>query len=144
MRIDPPLFLCLGAQAKAKKPLFVQLILDNIWALYEAVVNGRDRDKVEKIVASLNLKVSNRDLRSTDPKQQLTAIFSQWLPMAQALLSMVCKKLPPPTVLTDERAEKLMCSRWVSMSFQLVAIVINVFFLLEIIAVEIRTKFSWL
>ena len=101
----------LGAQAKAKKPLFVQLILDNIWALYEAVGGGRDREKVEKIVASLNLKVSNRDLRSTDPKQQLTAIFSQWLPMAPALLTMVCKKLPAPTVLTGERAEKLMCSR---------------------------------
>ena len=102
----------LGAQAKAKKPLFVQLILENIWALYEAIVNGRDKEKVEKIVNSLNLKVSPRDLRSTDPKQQLPAIFSQWLPLAQSLLSMVCLKLPPPTELTEERAEKLMCSRY--------------------------------
>ena len=27
-----------GAQEKAKKPLFVQFILDNIWAVYEAIV----------------------------------------------------------------------------------------------------------
>ena len=27
-----------GAQAKAKKPLFVQFILENIWAVYEAVL----------------------------------------------------------------------------------------------------------
>jgi ribosome assembly protein 1 len=26
-----------GAQEKAKKPLFVQLILENIWAMYDAV-----------------------------------------------------------------------------------------------------------
>ena len=26
-----------GAQEKAKKPLFVQLILENIWAIYDAV-----------------------------------------------------------------------------------------------------------
>jgi ribosome assembly protein 1 len=80
------------------------------------VVGGRDREKVEKIVNSLNLKVSNRDLRSTDPKQQLSAIFSQWLPVAPALLKMVCKKLPSPTELSDEHAEKLMCSRSVSFS----------------------------
>jgi translation elongation factor EF-G len=67
----------LGAQAKAKKPLFVQLILDNIWALYDAIVAGRDKEKFEKIVGSLQLKVSARDLRSTDTKQQLQAIFSQ-------------------------------------------------------------------
>lgn len=90
----------------------MQLILENIWALYEAIVAGRDREKVEKIVNSLQLKVSNRDLRSTDSKQQLTAIFSQWLPMAESLLKMVCLKLPPPTELSDERAEKLMCSRF--------------------------------
>ena len=27
-----------GAQAKAKKPLFVQFILENIWAVYDAVL----------------------------------------------------------------------------------------------------------
>ena len=28
-------------QAKGKKPLFVQLVLDNIWTLYDAVVTRR-------------------------------------------------------------------------------------------------------
>lgn len=27
-----------GAQAKAKKPLFVQFILENLWAVYDAVL----------------------------------------------------------------------------------------------------------
>ena len=30
-----------GAQAKAKKPLFVQFILENIWAVYDAVFISR-------------------------------------------------------------------------------------------------------
>ena len=28
-----------GAHAKGKKPLFVQLILENLWVMYEAVLN---------------------------------------------------------------------------------------------------------
>jgi len=100
-----------GASAKAKKPLFVQLVLDNIWAVYEAVVLRKDKEKLEKIVAALSLKVSPRDLRSNDCRQQLVSVFSSWLPLAKAVLSMVCRKLPSPEQLGPERAEKLMCSR---------------------------------
>ncbi|XP_027017752.1 elongation factor-like GTPase 1 [Tachysurus fulvidraco] len=97
-----------GAQAKGKKPLFVQLVLDNIWSLYDAVVIRRDKEKVEKMVTSLGLKVMARDLRHSDPKVLLSAICSQWLPVTQAVLSMVCEKLPAPTEVSSERVEKLM------------------------------------
>ncbi|XP_058256934.1 elongation factor-like GTPase 1 isoform X2 [Hemibagrus wyckioides] len=97
-----------GAQAKGKKPLFVQLVLDNIWSLYDAVVIRRDKEKVEKMVTSLGLKVMARDLRHSDPKVLLSAICSQWLPVSQAVLSMVCEKLPAPTEVSSERVEKLM------------------------------------
>ena len=30
-----------GAQSKGKKPLFVQFVLDNLWAVYDAVVLNR-------------------------------------------------------------------------------------------------------
>ncbi|XP_056591298.1 LOW QUALITY PROTEIN: elongation factor-like GTPase 1 [Triplophysa dalaica] len=98
-----------GAQSKGKKPLFVQLVLDNIWSLYDAVVTRRDKEKVEKMVTSLGLKVMPRDLRHSDPKVLLCAICSQWLPVSQAVLSMVCEKLPSPAEMSSERAEKLMC-----------------------------------
>uniref|UniRef100_A0AAQ5XCF7 Elongation factor-like 1 n=1 Tax=Amphiprion ocellaris TaxID=80972 RepID=A0AAQ5XCF7_AMPOC len=97
-----------GAQAKGKKPLFVQFVLDNIWSLYDAVVTRRDKEKVEKVVASLGIKVMARDLRHSDPKVLLSAICSQWLPVSQAVLSMVCEKLPSPLDMASERAEKLM------------------------------------
>ncbi|MGH0126385.1 UNVERIFIED_CONTAM: hypothetical protein FKN15_041445 [Acipenser sinensis] len=87
-----------GAQSKGKKPLFVQLVLENIWSLYEAVVIKRDKDKVEKMVHSLGLTIAARDFRHTDPKVLLSAICSQWLPVSHAVLN-----------ISAERVEKLMC-----------------------------------
>lgn len=41
-----------------------------------------------KMVESLNIKLTNRDLRHTDVKIQLQAVCSQWLPLATAVLGM--------------------------------------------------------
>uniref|UniRef100_A0A8C3VP07 Elongation factor-like GTPase 1 n=1 Tax=Catharus ustulatus TaxID=91951 RepID=A0A8C3VP07_CATUS len=97
-----------GDQSKGKKPLFVQLVLDNIWSLYEAVMK-RDKEKIEKIVTSLGLRIGARESRHADPKVHLNAICSQWLPISDAVLSMVCNKIPSPLEITAERVEKLMC-----------------------------------
>uniref|UniRef100_A0A3B3R0X7 Elongation factor-like 1 n=1 Tax=Paramormyrops kingsleyae TaxID=1676925 RepID=A0A3B3R0X7_9TELE len=99
-----------GAQAKGKKPLFVQLVLDNIWSLYEAVVTRRDKEKVEKVISSLGIRVAARDSRHSDPKVLLSAICGQWLPVSQAVLTMVCEKLPSPLDMPADRVEKLMCA----------------------------------
>ncbi|CAI8045879.1 Elongation factor-like GTPase 1 [Geodia barretti] len=99
-----------GATAKAKKPLFVQFVLDNIWAVYDAVVLQRDKTKIEKIVGSLGLKIPARDSRHTDPRVHLAAICSQWLPLAPAVLAMATSHLPSPLQLEPSRVERLMCS----------------------------------
>nr|XP_021536134.1 elongation factor-like GTPase 1 [Neomonachus schauinslandi] len=96
-------------QAKGKKPLFVQLILENIWSLYDAVLK-KDREKIDKIVTSLGLKIGAREARHSDPKVQINAICSQWLPISHAVLAMVCQKLPSPLDMTAERVERLMCT----------------------------------
>lgn len=96
-----------GAQEKAKKPLFVQLILDNIWVLYETIVIRKDKDKLPTIAEKLNIKLTTRDLRHTDPKAQLQAVCSQWLPLARNCLNMVCENVPAPHNLTDEKIERL-------------------------------------
>lgn len=93
----------------------MQLVLDNIWSLYDAVVTNRsvkcfckdvlplshhlqlsdvcitrDKEKVEKIVSSLGLKVMTRDLSHSDPKVLLSAICRQWLPVSSAVLCILC------------------------------------------------------
>ena len=102
---------CRGATAAGKKPLFVSLILDNIWAVYEAVVVEPDKERLEKMIKALSLTVSARDLRSTDTRLQVSGVFSAWLPLASAVLELVTSQLPSPRHLTRERAEKLICSR---------------------------------
>lgn len=99
-----------GAQMKAKKPLFVQMVLENLWSVYENIVIRKDKEKLQKIVDSLKIKLTARDMRHTDPKVQLQAVCSQWLPLAAAVLDMCCEKLAPPTNLNEEKVEKLMCS----------------------------------
>eukprot|EP00062_Callorhinchus_milii_P002386 gi/632938518/ref/XP_007905275.1/ PREDICTED: elongation factor Tu GTP-binding domain-containing protein 1 [Callorhinchus milii] len=100
-----------GAQGKGKKTLFVQFVLENIWSLYEAVLIRRDKEKITKIITSLGLTILPRDSRHSDPKVHLNAICSQWLPVSNAVLSMVCDKLPSPLDIAAERIEKLMCVR---------------------------------
>ena len=61
-------------------------------------------------MSSLGLKISSRDSRHTDTRIHLTAICSQWLPLAPAVLAMVTTHLPSPLQLDPGRVERLMCS----------------------------------
>lgn len=99
-----------GAQNKAKKPLFVSMVLENIWSIYDIVLIRKDAVQMEKILNSLEIKLSKRDLNSTDSKLKLQSIFAQWLPLSENVLHSVCKLLPSPKDLTDERIERFMCS----------------------------------
>lgn len=100
-----------GAQEKAKKPLFVQVILDNLWNVYETVVMRHEKDKVPVICEKLGIKLTARDLRHTDSRVQLQSLMVQWLPLSHTILNMVCEKLPSPKEILPEKVERLMCSR---------------------------------
>ena len=63
-------------------------MLENLWAVYDAVLTKRDKTLIEKITSSLNLKILPRDARA-DPRVHLQAICGQWLPLADAALDMV-------------------------------------------------------
>lgn len=51
----------------------------------------RDKEKIEKIVTSLGLKIGARESRHADPKVHLNAICSQWLPISDAVLCILKK-----------------------------------------------------
>ena len=96
--------VCKGAFAKGKRPMFVQLVLSNIWEVYKSVLVEADNDRRDKIVAALGLSVAARDLRHKDLRVQLQAILAAWLPLARVTLGAVCTKLPSPRQITGARA----------------------------------------
>ncbi|KAI5651413.1 elongation factor tu GTP binding domain-containing protein [Phthorimaea operculella] len=100
-----------GAQEKAKKPLFVQVVLDNLWNVYETIVSRNEKEKVPVICEKLGIKLTTRDLRHTDSRVQLQSLMMQWLPLSKTVLDMVCKKLPSPKEILPEKIEKLMCTK---------------------------------
>ncbi|KAF2466119.1 P-loop containing nucleoside triphosphate hydrolase protein [Lindgomyces ingoldianus] len=94
------------------KPMFVQLVLDNIWAVYEATTGGNkgkgDPVMVEKITKSLSITLPAHILRSRDPRTLLTTLFAAWLPLSTALLVSVIEYLPaPPKAQADRMPEIL-------------------------------------
>ncbi|CAI6340896.1 unnamed protein product [Periconia digitata] len=94
------------------KPMFVQLVLDNIWAVYEATTGGNngtgDPTMVEKITKSLNLTIPAHILRSRDPRALLTTLFASWLPLSTALLVSVIEYLPSPPKAQAERLPEIL------------------------------------
>ncbi|XP_073840449.1 elongation factor-like GTPase 1 isoform X2 [Musca autumnalis] len=97
-----------GAQEKAKKPMFVQFILENIWSLYDIIAVRKDKDKIPVIAEKLGIKLQARDLRAGDPKAQIKTVLGQWLPIDRTILEMVVKHVPPPNTISDERAQRLL------------------------------------
>ncbi|KAL2271512.1 hypothetical protein VTJ83DRAFT_883 [Remersonia thermophila] len=113
--LDPKTKKVLGQKhlkGRPLKPLFVQLVLDQIWAVYQATV-GIDSGKgdpvlLEKITKSLNITIPPHILRSRDPKLLLAAVFAQWLPVSVAVLVSVVESLPSPRVAQAERFPTLL------------------------------------
>ncbi|KAJ5098687.1 Ribosome assembly protein 1 [Penicillium argentinense] len=101
--LDPKTKRVLGQKhlkGRALKPMFVQLVLDSVWAAYEATTGGGkgkgDPVLLEKITKSLNITIPPYVLRSRDPKNIMTTLFSQWLPLSTAVLVSVIEYLPSP------------------------------------------------
>ena len=93
------------------KPMFVQLVLEQVWAAYEATTGGPggkgDPAMLEKITKSLNINIPAHVTRSRDPKALLAAVFSAWLPLSTALLVSVIEQLPNPVTAQEIRMPDL-------------------------------------
>ncbi|KAK8076599.1 elongation factor 2 [Apiospora phragmitis] len=72
------------------KPMFVQLVLEQVWAIYTATTGG------------------DNGRGSRDPKVLQSTIFSSWLPLSTALLVSVIESLPSPRVAQKERLPELL------------------------------------
>ena len=65
----------------------------------------------EKILESLKIKLAPRDLKYTDPKGPLQALFINWLPLGRNLLDMIVETLPSPLEMNSEKVEHLICNK---------------------------------
>lgn len=113
--LDPKTKRVLGSKhlkGRHLKPMFVQLVLENIWAVYEATTGGPnskgDPALMEKITKSLGVNIPAHVMRSKDPKALLSAVFSAWLPLSTALLVSVVEQLPSPSSAQESRMSSLL------------------------------------
>lgn len=113
--LDPKTKKVLGQKhlkGRNLKPLFVQLVLEQVWAVYAATTGGDsgkgDPVMLEKITRSLNLTIPKHILNSRDPRTLLTAVFSAWLPVSVAMLVSVVESLPSPRSAQAERLPEML------------------------------------
>lgn len=92
------------------KPLFVQLVLDNLWKVYESSVVERDPEQSAKIVSALGLKISPTIIKAKDGKPLLSAILTQWIPLSVSVLLTVIDKIPAPIDAQKERIPSILDS----------------------------------
>ncbi|GJZ17556.1 elongation factor-like GTPase 1 [Tanacetum coccineum] len=72
--------------------------------------NG-DKRILEKLIKSFNLSVPPRELQNKDPKFVLQSVMSRWLPLSDAILSMVVKHIPDPVNAQSFRISRLLPKR---------------------------------
>ncbi|KIK78164.1 hypothetical protein PAXRUDRAFT_17032 [Paxillus rubicundulus Ve08.2h10] len=95
-------------RGRALKPLFVHFVLENIWAVYDAVVINPNAEKVAKIVSALNLKILPRDLRSKDSRHLLSFIFNQWLSLSTCIIQSIIDVVPSPPAAQAVRLPRML------------------------------------
>ncbi|KAI0535629.1 P-loop containing nucleoside triphosphate hydrolase protein [Xylaria digitata] len=113
--LDPKTKKVLGRKhlkGRNLKPMFVQLVLEQIWAVYHATVGGDnskgDSAMLGKITKSLNITIPPHLARSRDTRLLMTTLFSSWLPLSTALLVSVVESLPSPKAAQAERLPDLL------------------------------------
>jgi ribosome assembly protein 1 len=112
--LDPKTKRVLGSKhlkGRPLKPMFVQLVLENIWAMYNATGGHKGRGDealLTKITSSLNITIPPHVLKSKDSHNILTTLFSKWLPLSTAILVSVIERLPSPRAAQESRMPTLL------------------------------------
>ena len=102
---------CSKPPTEDSNPVFVDFIMKNIYKVYQVVTVDQDLPKIQKMVKSLNLNVSEKDLNQNiltrNPNLVLRAIMREWLPIPQTIYDVIIKELPNPIVGVQNKIELL-------------------------------------
>ncbi|KAL1831053.1 hypothetical protein ACET3Z_000704 [Daucus carota] len=94
------------------QPLFVQWVLEPIWQLYKACLEpDGDIAILQKVIRNFGLKGLEHELKNKDPKSKLQAVMCHWLPLSDAILSMVVNCMPDPIQAQSFRVSRLLPKR---------------------------------
>lgn len=101
----------LAGGSKAR-PMFVQFVLERLWEVYGAALEtDGNKEVLQKVNSTFNLNIPARELSNKDPKVVLNAIMSRWLPLSNAILSMVVNCMPDPIAAQSFRISRLLPKR---------------------------------
>lgn len=70
--------------------------------------DNSESERINKIVTALGLKVRPQELKSKDHRQLLTAVLSQWLPLAAATFRAIVEVIPTPAAAQAVRIPKML------------------------------------
>lgn len=85
-----------GAYSKGKPTIFVQIILENIWKLYNNIMQD-DFGKIGIYCEKLKLKYRPPKTSSANRKTILKNIFTEWLPLEKSIFERIIKHVTSPT-----------------------------------------------
>jgi translation elongation factor EF-G len=90
------------------KNLFVQMILDSIWMVYQKV-QEKDVEMIEKIAKSLEIELPDKlnELLAKDTNLVIKLIMNKWMPLDRAVLRAVVECLPSPIVAQRYRLDTI-------------------------------------
>ncbi|XP_035277258.1 elongation factor 2-like [Anguilla anguilla] len=94
-----------GPDGKRLPRTFVQLVLDPIFKVFDAIMNFR-KDETAKLIEKLDVKLDAED-KDKEGKPLLKAVMRRWLPAGEALLQMITIHLPSPVTAQKYRCELL-------------------------------------
>ncbi|KAF7545731.1 hypothetical protein G7Z17_g8962 [Cylindrodendrum hubeiense] len=113
--LDPKTKKILGPKhlkGRSLKPMFVQLVLEPVWTVYQATTGGDfgkgDPALLEKVTKSLGITIAPHVIRARDPRLLMTTVFANWLPLSTALLVSVVEYLPSPPKAQAQRLPELL------------------------------------
>ena len=89
-------------------PGFVHLVLTPINKLINMILN-QNKEKLTKMLDSINVKVSKDDwaVFNSKPRSFIKIVMNKWLPLSNALTTMIIEKLPSPAEAQKYRSRHL-------------------------------------
>lgn len=96
----------LGAYSKGKTTIFAQIILENIWKLYNNIMQD-DFEKIGTYCEKLKLKYRPPKISSANRKTILKNVFTEWLPLEKSIFNRIIKHVPNPSEMCQSKLNKL-------------------------------------